>query len=106
MIFLDRKKLENEIDLSFLEHYASGRLDPDSPCKNLRLIIVNTAAGTKPLVAAVPQSARIFEDGKRKRATSEHESFTALDVLIAPTDIAANSHQYDAIIPAEIIKNI
>ena len=103
VIFVDRKKLEESLDLTFLEEYKNGRLMPDSPCKNLRLIIINTAAGTSAAVAAMPQSI-IVEPEKDSSGKSAAPIY--LDALISPTDIEKNGEGYDAIVPLEIIKDI
>ena len=105
VIFVDRKKLENSLDLSFIDEYKNGRLLPDSPCKNLRLIIINTAAGRSAAVAAAPQSIIITPDGagSSKRSSSAP---VVIDALISPTDISKSLDGYDAIVPSEIIKDI
>ena len=102
VIFVDRKLLENRLDLSFMDDYAKGILRADSPCKNLRLIIINTAAGRSTLVAAAPEHIYLVQNSGKKPT----EQRISLDVLIAPTDIAQNSDGYSAIVPAEIIKDI
>ncbi len=103
VIFLDRKRLQSEIDLSFMDEYAKGHLPKDSPCKSLRLIMINTASGTSVLVAAVPQSIELYDMDKKSKSPPD---VITLDALIAPTDILKNSDGYDAIVPAEIIKDI
>ena len=101
VIFVDRKKLETELDLSFIDEYQYGRLLPDSPCKDLRLIIINTASGRSARVAARPESVCVITQGKRKSST-----VTPIDALISPIEIIKNGDGYDAVIPSELIKDI
>lgn len=105
VIFVDRKKLEESLDLTFLDEYQKGRFLPDSPCKSMRLIVVNTASGRSAKVAAMPQSILVEPEANgRKGKTAGSKVY--LDALISPTDIAKNGEGYDAIIPSEIIKDI
>lgn len=104
VIFVDRKKLEKVLDLSFIDAYKNGILLKSSPCKNLRLIIINTASGSTAAVAAVPQSITLRPEEDKKHKSSP--SFTPIDALISPTDISPNNDGYDAIVPLEIIKDI
>ena len=99
VIFLDRKRLSEHIDLSFLDEYANGRLDPSSPCKNLRLMVINTAAGKKMIVAAAPQSISVEVTDKNGKS-----SVIELDTLISPSDIGKSADDHNAIVPAEILK--
>ena len=99
VIFLDRKKLCEKLDISFFDDYANGHLSVDSPCKNLRLMIINTAAGQKMISAAAPQSIEMIVRDKRGR---ERSCFP--DALISPSDIGKTADGHDAIVPAEIIK--
>lgn len=101
IIFVDRKKLEKHLDLSFIDEYKKGRLLSNSPCKNLRLIIINTASGSSARVAAAPQSIILHAD----RPNHTNDTST-IDALICPTDIVPNDDGYDAIVPSEIIKDI
>ncbi len=99
VIFLDRQVLEERIDLSFLDSYTSGILEDDSPCKDLRLIAINTASGSSLRVAAAAKGIKAeFEDKKGKSMTIE------LDALISPTNLGKNALGYNAIVPSEIIK--
>ncbi len=99
VIFVERSIIEEKQSLSFLDSYAKGEFDPDSPCKNLRLISMRTASGTSLATAALPESIRIETESKRGRTLS-----TALDALISPIDMSNSAHDYNAIIPSEIIK--
>ncbi len=103
VIFLDKTKLQGKIDLSFLDEYAKGHLPSDSPCKNLRLIIVNTAAGNSIVVAAKPEKIELILDRSRSK---KHGERISLDALIAPADIDKNDDEYDAIVPQEIVKDL
>lgn len=105
VIFVDRKKLEKQLDLSFIDEYRKGILLPNSPCKNLRLIIINTASGRSVQVAAVPNSITLHNDAKKSSNHPKNDA-TIIDALISPTEIAPNDDEYDAIVPAEIIKDI
>ncbi len=99
VIFLDRSVMEKEISLDFLDSFAKGRFKPNSPCKELRLISLRTAAGSSLAVAAMPESIRAeFEDKKGKTASLK------LDALISPADIGKSANGYTAIIPSEILK--
>ena len=99
VIFLDQKKLEEKLDISFFDDYAKGHLSPDSPCKNLRLMVINTATGQKMISAASPQSIEVTVCDKRGK---EHSCFP--DALISPSGIGKTADGHDAIVPAEIIK--
>lgn len=99
VIFLDRSVVEKEQSLDFLDRYAKGELGSDFPCKSLRLISIRTASGASLAVAALPESIRLeYEDSKKRTRTIE------LDALISPTVIGSSAQGYNAIIPAEIIK--
>ncbi len=99
VIFLDRRVLEERIDLSFIDLYKKGKVEDDSPCKDLRLIAINTASGSSLAVAASAKSITAeFQDKKGKSITLE------LNALISPTKIDKNALGYNAIIPSEIIK--
>ena len=104
VIFVDRKVPEKSLDLSFIDKYKEGIVKKDSPCKNLRLIIINTAAGNSIEVAAAPQSIAIFPESRRKSKLPT--SPITVDALIAPTNIASSNDGYNAIVPQEIIKDI
>ena len=99
VIFLDRKKLEQKLDISFFDDYAQGHLSPDSPCKNLRLMVIKTAAGQKMIAAAVPQSIEAIIRDKRGK-----EQSCSPDALISPSDIGKTADGHNAIVPSEIIK--
>ena len=99
IIFVDRKTIEKELPLDFLDSFAEGKLERDAPCKNLRIISIRTAAGSSIAVAAAPESISIeYESKKGKINTAEPPA------LISPTDIGKAAEGYTAIIPAEIIK--
>lgn len=99
IIFLDRSVIEEKLSLDFLDKYAKGEMSVDFPCKNLRLIALKTATGSSLSVAASPESLKI-EYTDRKKRNREIE----LDALISPTDIGKSAAGYNAVIPAEIIK--
>ena len=100
VIFVDRATLEERIDLSFADDFARGHLSPSSPVKSMRLIIINTAAGSSTLVAMAPEEIKItVEQGGGKPLV------LTPDVLIAPTQINKSSDGIDAIVPTEIIKS-
>ena len=99
VIFVEREILERQQSLDFLDKFAGGRFDPDGPCKNLRLISLNTASGSSLAVAAQPESVRVeFQDKKGKTVSVE------LNTLISPIKIGRNAQGYTAIVPSEIIK--
>ncbi|MBE6647341.1 MAG: hypothetical protein E7611_06895 [Ruminococcaceae bacterium] len=99
VIFIDRKVIEEKLSLDFLDSFAAGNMPADSPCKSLRLICLNTASGSSVAVAALPESVRIeYVDARKKSRSFE------LDALISPTDIGKSAQGYNAVIPAEIIK--
>lgn len=100
VIFLDRSVIEKKQSLGFLDEFAKGNMSPDAPCKSLRLISLRTAAGSTIAVAAMAESIRIeFTDSKNKQGS------ITLDALISPTDIGKGAQGYNAVIPAEIIKD-
>ena len=103
VIFIDRGKLQEKVDLGFLDQYAKGHLPPDSPCKNLRLIIIETAAGRSALVAAMPEEITIFKYSEGEQTAKDG---ICPDCLIAPTDISQTDEGYCAIVPQEMIKSI
>jgi stage II sporulation protein GA (sporulation sigma-E factor processing peptidase) len=104
VIFVDRKKLEERLDLSFLDDYKNGILQRNSPCKSLRLIVINTATGSSVAVAAMPQSIILYPEAKKRSKNSPAP--IQIDALISPTFIAKSDDGYDAIVPLEIIKDI
>lgn len=104
VIFVDRSVLEKQLDLSFIDEYSKGILLPNSPCKNLRLIIISTASGRSTLVAALPQSVILVPDHPQKH--SKEPIRITLDCLIAPTQIDKNPDEYNAIVPLEIVKEM
>ena len=99
VIFLERDVIEREQSLAFLDKYARGMLDSDIPCKSLRLISLHTATGQSIAVAALPESIKIEYEDSKKRTKS-----LAIDALISPTSIGKSAQGYNAIIPAEILK--
>ena len=99
VIFLERSVLEKKQSLDFLDRYVKGELPPDLPCKSLRLISLRTASGQSLAVAALPESIRLeYQDPKKNTRSIQ------LDALISPTVIGNSAQGYNAIIPAEIIK--
>lgn len=99
VIFLERSIIEKAQSLDFLDRYAQGELPSDAPCKNLRLISLRTASGQSLAVAALPENIRLeYQDAKKRPHSIE------LDALISPTVIGNSAQGYNAIIPAEIIK--
>ncbi len=101
VIFVERRIIEKQLSISFLDSFKDGILETDSPCKNLRLISLRTASGTSIAVAARPDSIRAEFENKNGRTVS-----LLLDALISPTDIGSNAEGCTAIIPSEIIKEI
>lgn len=99
VVFLDRKTVASKLDISFLDDFKNGKMAKDCPCKSLRLIIVNTAAGTSAISAALPEK-MILEAEYRRGKTILLEP----DVLIALSDIKSSAQGYNAIVPAQIIK--
>ncbi len=99
VIFVERKTIEKQQSLDFLDNFANGKLECDAPCKNLRLISLRTAGGISIATAAAPESIRAeFEDKKGKTVSVE------LNALISPTEIGKSAQGYTAIVPSEIIK--
>ncbi len=99
VIFLDRATIEKKQSLTFLDEYINGSLPQNAPCKTLRIITYKTASGTGVAAAASPESIRAELEDKKGRTRS-----LELDALICPRDIGKSAQGYDAIIPAEIIK--
>ncbi len=99
VIFIDRKVLEKEMPISFMDDFIKGKIDPYSPCRNIRLISYKTASGSTIAAAVMPDSINAeFIDKKGKNVS------ISLDALISPCEIGSGAGGYNAIIPAEIIK--
>ena len=99
VIFVDQKKLSAIVDIKILSDFANGELTNYKTYKNMRLISVKTASGTKLAVAF--QSDRLSIALNR----SEKESINiSPDAFIAPIDISEGINGYEAIVPKEILK--
>ena len=99
VIFVERKIIEKQQSLSFLDDFLNGISYPDSPCKNLRIISLKSAVGTSIAVAALPEEIHAEIVNKKGKTV-----FVELDAMISPCDIGNNAHGYTAIVPSEIIK--
>lgn len=110
VIFVDRKILSNRLDLSFMDEYQKGIIKKDSPCKNLRLIVINTANGSSMITAALPESiyAEPLDVKKQKihKLNKQNSKEFQIDALISPYDADKGGENHNAIIPADIIKQM
>ena len=99
IIFLERAVIEKKMSLDFLDKYSKGELSDVSAHRKLFLISFRTASGSSMTAALRPDSIRLeFAEAKRNpRSISP-------DVLVSPIPLGKSAQGYNAIIPAEIVK--
>jgi hypothetical protein len=100
VVLIDRSELKKIVDVSIFEKYKEGTLSESTNIKGLRLIPINTAAGSGFLCAALPQKLSVEFTLSKKRTVKRD-----LDALIAPSDIKNSAMGYGAIVPSEILKD-
>lgn len=98
VIIVDKSRLQEKIDLSSLEDLTKNP-QAFQKFRGLRLIPINTAAGSGLLTAFMPDRADLSVTDKKGRLRKIN-----VDSFIAPSDISASADGYEAIVPIEIIK--
>ena len=98
VIIVDKSRLQEKIDLSSLEDLTKNP-QAFQKFRGLRLIPINTAAGSGLLTAFMPDRSDLSVTDKKGRLRKIN-----VDSFIAPSDISASADGYEAIVPIEIIK--